>query len=198
MPPPSYHEVVLQGPQSWTQGYLAGYLRGSGLWSGVYDAEREGFDCAPLRERVHDLFDPAEATVHLLVPEGAEATLREAVEIAGLEGTALRILLSRPLRGARFRFAFTIHSPEHAEPIRADFEQPPVGTSLLPGATFEVTRSPEPFELELKGVEHVYTLRGEGTVEGEIPAVLALYRRYREEELVELQGLHLVPAEPEP
>lgn len=192
MPGPRYREVVLQGPEGWTQGFVAGFLRGSGLGGGIYDAEREGFDCAPLRERIHDLLDRATATVHLLVPEEAEPALRAAAQAAAGEGTPLRIELSRPLGGARFAFAFTIHSPEHAGRIRRDFELPPAGASLLPGASFEITRSGEPPELELKGVDHTYTLHAQGAVAGQIPAVLALYRLYREEELVHLEGLHLL------
>jgi len=194
---PSYREFVLQGPQGWTQGYLAGYLRGSGLWAAIYDAEREGFDCAPLRERIHDLLDRTSATVHLLAPEDGEPALRAAVESAASEGNPLRLQSSRPVGGALFAFSFTIHSPEHARPIRRDFEHPPAGASLLSNASFEEDRSGEPPQLELKGVEHTYTLRGTGTIAGEIPAVLALHRRYREEELVHLEGLHLLDPAPE-
>ena len=195
MPRPSYREFVLQGPEGWTQGYLAGYLRGSGLWAATYDAEREGFDCAPFRERVHDLLDRRSATVHLLAPEGAEPFLRAAVEAAAGDGPPLHLESSRPIAGARFAFSWTIHSPEHGARIRRDFEHPPGGASLVPGASFEEERSGEPPDLELKGVEHTYTLRASGTIAGPIPAVLALYRRYREEELVHLERLHLLDRE---
>ena len=96
------------------------------------------------------------------------------------------------MQGARFAFAFTIHSEDHAARIRRDFEHPPAGASLLPGASFEERRSGDPGELELKGVDHRHTLRAEGTIAGDVPAVLSLYRRYREEELVRLERLHLL------
>jgi hypothetical protein len=191
MPASPYREIVLRGPQGWTQGYLAGYLRGSGLAAAIYDAEREGFDCAGLRERVHDMLVHEKETIHLLVPEEAEGTVRAAAETA----PDLALEASRPLRGARFGFAFRTYSPEHARRIGEDFRHPPAGASLLPGARFEERRSQEAIGLELKGADHAYELEAEGEVEGEVPAVIGLYRRYRGEELVQLGPLRLLYAD---
>ena len=193
-----YSEVLLRGPQGWTQGYVAGYLRGAGAAGAVYDAEREGFDCAPIRERLHDAFDRDAGTVHLLAPEEAEPALRAAVAAAAGEFPQLAIEGSRALRGACFAFVFTIYSPDHAAVIHRDFAHPPPGARLRPGARFEEKRHPEAAGPELKGPEHAYALEGEGEIEGDVPAVLALYRRYRNEELVRVQRLRLLSADVEP
>ena len=194
VPSTRFREVVLQGPPAWTRGFLAGYLRGSGEAAPLYDAEREGFDCASLRERVRDLFDKDTATLHLLVGEDALPALERAVRAAAEEVPHLRASGSRPLRGARFGFTLRTYSRGHGNRIRPDFEHPPEGASLLPGARFEETLRPEAEGVELLAPAHPYALEGEGTIEGEIPAVLGLYRRYREEELVRLTPLELLDA----
>jgi hypothetical protein len=192
MSAPRYSEVVLQGPEGWTHGFLEAYFGSRGVEAEVIDAEREGFDCSPLRERLRDLLDSEAATLHLLLPEPALAALPDAVREAAESGRTLAVRGSRPLRGARFRFDFRIHSREHAEPIRRDFSSPPPGASLAPGARFDETVRPDAAGPEMFAPDHDYTLDGEGTIEGDVPAVLALHRRYRDEELVRLQDLHLL------
>lgn len=191
--PESYREIVLEGPAGSALGFVEGFLAGRGLGAGeVFDAEREGFDCAPLRERLREIIHPSRAAVHLLVPERLAAAVRGGVQEARAQGLDVRLGDERPLRGARFRFRCAAYTPEHAARVRALFEPPPEGLALDPATRFEERREEGADQLEAYAPLHAFVLSGEGAVEGGIAAAVSLYRRLRLEELVELEPLDLI------
>lgn len=180
-----YHEVVVAGPGGFVFGFALGYLRGRGLAGALFDAEAEGFDCAPLRERLGELLHPGTETVHLLVPSALLAESRRAIE-AGVEvGKKMSVLSERPVRGS-FSFSFTIASREQAARIRGLLQEPGGGLRLTEDTRFEEKSDPLAKGSEAYAPAHEYEMKGRGTVEGQVDALLHLYRRCRDEELIHL------------
>ncbi len=189
-----YREVIIEGPEGWGPGFLEGYLRGRGEIRPVLDAEEEGFACAPAVERLRELIQPSREVSHLLVPDEALDLVHRAAAEAADEGHAVEIREERPLAGARFEFRTTVYSPEHGRRIREMLEHPPEGARLSPESRFEETRRPDVEGLDSFAPDHAYTLEGKGAIEGSVPAVVDLYRRCRDEELIRVEPAHLVPA----
>jgi hypothetical protein len=181
MPDP-YIEMTLQGPRGWTLGWLQGRLGTEGVR--LFDAEAEGFACAPMLERLHDLVTPSAEILHLLAPAPRVPELHEAVAAATGQGIALRILAEKPVRGTRFHFRLSIFSPEHGRRARSFFESLPPGVSLGEGTRFEEILHPEHAGVEAYAPVHDYELRAEGVVEGDLEGVLSVYRACRDDELI--------------
>ena len=193
---PTYHEMVIEGARGQAFGFITGYLAGQGKKGEVFDAEREGFDCEPLRERVRELFRPSADTAHLLVPGSVAPLVRQAVEQAADRGMSLTLHEERRLSGARFAFRFNIYSRVHAARIRSLLEKPPRGASLTAESRFEETLRPEAKGVEAYAPEHDYELAGSGAVEGSVDAVVSLHRRCRTKQLIQLGKLEFLPPEP--
>jgi hypothetical protein len=161
-----YRELVIEAPPGGVEGLVS---------ETVFDAEREGFDCAPLKERVRELLGGAEVA-HLLVPDTRAGEIRAA---------GARVLHERPLSGARFRFRVRAYSRPHGERLRGWFDPLPAGLVLSEDTIFTETVDPGAEGVESFAPAHDYTLDGSGTVIGSVPDLVAFHRRCRDEELIE-------------
>lgn len=187
----NFIEMVIEGPRGKTRGFIEGFLSGRGHGNQVIDAEEEEFDCEPMRERIREMLIPSGNTVHLLVPEDLRDEVDEAIAAAGAWGATLALRQERRVRAARFEFDFRIYSREHAARVK----------ELLARVPEDVTLEADPFqETDLPGEEsggafapvHAYELRGEGSASGPIEAILPMYRRWREEELIHQTRLEML------
>jgi hypothetical protein len=191
----TYTEVVVTGHAHGAFSYLQGFLEGRGHDPGLdFEAEDEGFACEPLRERIRDLLGPSRATLHLLVPAELVPVVREAIEQSATLAESMALEDARPVAGARFSYAFTTFARREAERLQAIFDGLEVGLTLAPGSGVKVSIEPDCEGLEAYAPLHAFEARGEGTVGGDLPAVIRLYRRLREEELVRLKPLEMLPA----
>ncbi|HET6279199.1 MAG TPA: hypothetical protein VFG08_10485 [Candidatus Polarisedimenticolia bacterium] len=189
-----YHEMVIEGPRGWGAGFVHGFLEGRGSHLQVLDAEEEGFEVESLRERIRELLVPTAEILHLVVPEPLVADVRRAVKSAAARGRAMTIRIEHAVSGIRFRFEFIVYSRQHATRLRRRLEQLPPGARLSQGTSFTETRDPDATGLELYAPAHEYELRAEGEVEGDLEAVLPIYRFCRDEELVRVSRAALIAA----
>ena len=158
----------------------------------MLDAEAEGFDCEPLKEKLRELLHPDRDTLHLLVPDSCRGTVMEA--LANSKGTShpLELRHERAVTGARFHFTLKVYSKEHGEAIRTLFEQLPEGARLTPDSDLQVMLDPSAEGVELYAPTHDFELRGKGTIEGDLMPVLEVYRKCVEELLIHQEKAHLV------
>ena len=189
-----YYELVIEGPRGWGIGFLHGFLLGYGSPQAVLDAEEEGFEVESLREQIRELFLPTAEILHLVVPAPMVPQVRRAIRAAASRGRAMTIKHERALTGVRFRFEFSIYSREHAARWRRRFEDLPPGARLSKGTIFTEIRDPDGRGVELYAPLHQYELRGEGEVEGNLEAVLPIFRLCRDEQLVQVSGAELISA----
>ena len=187
-------EVVIEGPRGLAHGFVLGYLAGRGQGGGVLDAEAEGFECASFRERLGELLHPGHEVAHLLVPETLLPEVRRGLEQAKQDGRPLTLRLTRPVE-ARLAFSFAIASRAHAARVR-DMVAPRGGLRLSPLTVFKESQAPEAAGTELYAPAHAYEMRGRGAIEGSPREVLDLFRRCRDEELIELGRPELFEAVP--
>jgi hypothetical protein len=189
-----YCEFIIEGQPGWTLGFIQGYVRGSGDASNVRDAEAEGFQCESLRERLRELLQPSSETLHLVVPGGLGPRVRQAVADAVEMGRETKIVHAEEIDGARFSFNATVYSKEHGEKIREMFRNPPEGVAVA--GEMNVKIDPEAKGVEMYAPVHHYEMKAECVVTGPVDGVLDLYRQASREELIRLDGLELVRAEP--
>jgi hypothetical protein len=190
-----YCEFVVQGQRGWTLGFIQGYIRGIGETVNVVDAEAEGFECEPLRERLLEMLQPSLETLHLVVPGGLGPHVRQAVAHAVEMGHDTEILHAQAIDGARFSFSARVYSKQHGEKIQAMFGDPPEGVAV--SGEMNVKVDPEAEGVEMYAPVHEYELKADCVVSGPIDGVLHLYRQAGQEELIQLDDLELVRAEPE-
>lgn len=187
-------ELVVDGPRGWDIGFVRGFLAGRGLEAPILQAEEEGFACESFAEKAREVFQPGRERMHLLVPRGASALVKEAVTESAARGQAMAVRSERPLAGARFRFFARIFSRVHGERIRRLLTELPEGARAMTGSRWEEREDPDAKGEELYAPVHEYELKGEGAVEGELLAVLDVYRRCREEELIRVERAELIGA----
>jgi hypothetical protein len=180
-----YCEIVLEGSRGRARGFIDGFLAGRHALPGLLsDAEEEGFDVETLRQRIREAVHPRSETSHLLVEERRVDAVAEAVAEAAERGIPARVVSTRAIAGARFRFTMSAYSEEGASRVRGAFERLPDGVRLMPDTTFQERRDPAARGVEAYAPAHAYELRGEGGVEGDLEGVLALLRLCRREEIV--------------
>jgi hypothetical protein len=189
-----YYELVIEGPRGWGIGFLHGFLLGCGSAHAVLDAEEEGFEVESLREQIREFLLPTAEILHLVVPGTMVPQIRRAIRAAASRGRAMTIKHERSLTGARFRFEFSIYSREHAARWRRRFENLPPGARLSKGTSFTEIRDPDARGLEMYAPVHQYELHGEGEVEGDLAAVLPIFRLCRDEQLVRVSCAELIGA----
>jgi hypothetical protein len=195
--PERYYELAIEGPTGRTLGFVQGFLAGHEKGRRVLDAYKEGFDSDTLRERLREMFRPSMQTYHLLVPDDLLSLVEDAVREGVDRGMDIEIRDKRALAGARFAFSFQIFNREHGARCRSLFDPPPEGVTCA-DAQYRETIHPEAKGVEAYAPAHHYVLTGEGTVEGEIRAVLELHRKCRDEELIHQGDLEIIPlADPE-
>jgi hypothetical protein len=188
-----YVEFVIDGPKGWDLGFVRGFLHGREMDGRIIDAEKEGFDCAPLREHLKELLHPDSNTAHLLVPEDLAAAVEEAVQASGQAGFPMVIRHRRAVHEARFTFSVHLYSREVGKKVLSLFTQLPDRVTLRMENGFEEKVDPRAEGVELYAPTHDYELKGEGTVEGELEPVLKLYRACRDEDLIHQSQAHLIP-----
>lgn len=187
-----YYEMVIEGPRGWGIGFLQGYLLGRGCRQEVLDAEEEGFDVESLREQIRELLRPTSEVLHLVVPASLAADVRRAVKGAASSGRLMTIRRERAITGIRFHFELSINSRRHASRLRRRLENLPDGAHLSKGTSITEIRDPDADGVEMYAPVHDYELRGDGGVEGDLEAVLPIYRLFRDEELVQVSGAELI------
>ena len=190
----SYHEFVIQGPRDWLLGFLHGYLEARGRKERLLDGEHEGFDCEPLRERLRELLHLGAETSHLLVPDAVAEHVREAIRTAASAEHPVRLVGEEPVRCVRFRFSFAIYSKTHAERIRTYFRDLPEGARVE--ADFKTVEDPSAKGVEAYAPVHDFEFEGEGTVEGTVDGVVEVYRKCRNEELIQEGKIEIVHGTP--
>jgi len=186
-----YEELVIEGAKGRGFGFIEGYLAGRGLPAGLLDAEAEGFDVAPLRERLHDLISQTTEVRHLLVPAAQQAAVLAAIDAAAARGIDVRLVARSVLDRASFAFSFHVYSKDHAPRVRALFERLPEGVALGAESTIEERRDSGARGAEVYAPAHEFELRGAGRVHGPVDGVLDVFRRARNEPLVRLEGILL-------
>ncbi len=189
----SYVEVVIDGPRGWDVGFVQGYLNGKGTGERVFDAEGEGFDCEPLKEKLKQLLHLDSDTAHLLVPENFVADVREAVKKSTDTHRPITICHERAISGARFHFTVHVFSKEYAAKIRELFDHMPDGVKLIDSTGFDVKVDPGAEGVELYAPTHDFEMKGEGVVEGDLEGVIQVYRACRAEELIHQSAAELIP-----
>ena len=188
-----FREIVIEGPRGWSRGFLEGFLHARGLGDAIFDGEAEGFACAPVGERLHELLHPSSSVMHVLAREDCVEDVHRAVREAATEDPHVAVRGEREITGARLAFRFTIYARDHAQRVRSLVDPPPPGTRPSPDTSFRERIDPEARGVEAFAPAHDYELHGEGAVEGDLEAVVALARRCREEELIRIESLELLP-----
>ncbi len=176
-------ELVVTGAHGEALPFVHGWLAARGAVGPVFDAEDEGVDIASLRERVAEMIGKRE-TSHLLTGGASAPLVREALASDEARRLGLALTGERPLAGAAFEFHIRTQSQGQFQRLRQLLTRPPAGARLADGAQFTEKRHDEGAEQGVYAPVTPYEGRGRGRIEGEIPAVLQLWRACQVEELV--------------
>jgi len=188
---PHYSELVIEGPRGVAFGFVLGSLGDRAAAAGILDAEAEGFDCAPMRERLGELLSHGKETLHLLVPDPLLDEVRSALRKATRLPFQITLKSERQVE-ARFTFALTVASPEHAASMRS-LLGPKGGLRQSSDTRWSETRDLAADPVDLYAPAHPYELNGRGSIEGPVDELLSLHRRCRDEELLHLGAPELRP-----
>jgi hypothetical protein len=188
---PHFTELVIEGPRGVAFGFVLGCLGDRAAAAGVLDAEAEGVDCAPMRERLGDLLSHGRETLHLLVPDPLLDEVRSALRKAAHLPSPITLKSERPVE-ARFTFALTVANPEHASRLRSLLE-PKGGLRQSFDTRWKESRDLAADSVDLYAPAHPYELSGRGSIEGPVDEVLSLHRLCRDEELLHLGALEFCP-----
>ena len=103
-------------------------------------------------------------------------------------------ILSERTVEAAFRFSYSIASRKEAARIRGFLEKPAGGLRLTGDSSFRERSDPKASGSEAYAPAHEYEAKGRGAVEGPVDALLAVYRRCRDEEQIHVAHPTLIDA----
>jgi len=106
------------------------------------------------------------------------------------DALGLRLLETRRVAGARFRFHYRAFTPAHAEEIAALLAAVPAGASRTGGDPV-VRRDPDGKGVEAYAPVHDYEAHGEGEIAGRVDAVVLARRALTGHALVQITDLAL-------
>lgn len=184
---PPFHLVVLAGPDEAGRALLRGIYLGAGH-AGFLD-----FTCGDavehsLGERLRELVG-RRGLVRAVVDEQGLELLRRAEPRLEPE-TGLRLVETRRVAGARFRFRYRAFAPRYTDEIRSLLAVLPAGLRRTGGEPAE-TLDPRAKGIEAYSPAHAYEAEGEGEIAGRFDAVLAARTQLSAHPLVEVDDLTL-------
>jgi hypothetical protein len=186
-------ELILAGPPEAARGFVCGYLaarRQEGQERCIFCEER-GIRSDSFAAHFLEWSGLRSHLNHLLVDAALQAGMVEALRRRRGQ-LSLEVRAVRPVRRAFFSFRFRVFDKRLGRRVRKMFDPLPEGLAMDPG--YEPTETVWDDGVPDGGLyspEHEYELKGEGTVRGEVEALLRLHRRAAAEPMVEVREIEL-------
>lgn len=179
----AFYEIVLEGTFMLVRGFVVGFLSAAKP-NGLYFFHRKsGIRRETLKEFLREFFE-LENYTHFCIEADLIDDFKKAVEYYEKQ-TGMKMKSIKPIKGARFSFAYEFFNEKLAEKAKDLFSNLPDGLEVKNYIPLESKNE------EGKGIEggyaplHEYTARGKGIIEGEFGGVIELFLKIKRSDLSE-------------
>jgi hypothetical protein len=181
-----FYELIIKGKEKVIDSFLKGYFLGRQVKKGVYLCDENHISEDPVR----DIFR-LKHYVHLICRTDVKKSIESAIENAPRE-LELKLHDERKVSRAKFSFKFEIFNKKMGTALKRLLNKPPKEVQIVG------LEAAEDFNPEAKGVEmfaplHDYSYTGEGSVEGDIEAVIQYYHKLSAIDLFNATEINLLP-----
>ncbi len=185
----TYYDLVLEGPEEVIKGFVAGFIKGSGLEGEAVIISEEHIGKRSGLGQILRAMHLKESESHLVVEQRLFTAIMDAVN-AEKQKIPVRIISYAEIVSACFEFALKAFSRPTADEIKKNL------TDVQDGVTVEYSKwqeevRPDAKDKEAYAPEHEYELHASGRVHGTPAHVFALYERLEAIELIELEPIQL-------
>ncbi|MBN1826661.1 MAG: hypothetical protein JW958_10365 [Candidatus Eisenbacteria bacterium] len=191
----AYRVLLVQGPYPLVRGFISGFLTGKGIGGRVHYCEKEKLHVdvgdEGFTDRLKEWIGLKDfLATPVVIDESLHGPLVEAFH-SSRHDLSLSVKVDVPVTGASFRVDFRVYSPEMGAQVKAMVENPPAGLSLDDDFRLEEKKHEDAAGVEAYAPEHAYELHGEGTIHGELEALIAFRDRIRENPLVHCEPIRI-------
>ena len=187
----AYHEVVVEGPVLFLEGYLAGLLVAKGLSpQEVLFASDVGVSSEGILEQLAEWMHIHGIWSHLIVPPTVYPDVKQGLARATSEfGISLKS--DREIRSASMTIEYDCYTREQAQQIGECIQS--FADRIRMSDDYKPVKTVDP---AAKGVEtytaaHEFEVSAHGTATGSLPAILELRKRAEDIPLLEVGSINL-------
>jgi hypothetical protein len=184
-----WHELWVEGDAHAVRAFAVGFAAGRSAPADVLFGADLELEAESFGERLRDLFLAGSHHV-VLAPAALATPLCAAIDAHG-DAVRLRVERRRTIESASFRFEIETASREIATRLRAMLvDRVPSGVRV-DGLSEKEEKHPEARGPEPFAPLHAFTYRATGNIVGRFPEVVALWKKSRPEECVEIGRIAL-------
>lgn len=185
----TYYDLVLEGPEEVIKGFVAGFIKGSGLEGEAVIISEEHIGKRSGLEQILRAMRLKESESHLVVDQRLFTAIMDAVSTEK-QKIPIKIISYTEIVSACFDFVMKAFSRQTADEIKKNL------TDIKDGVTVEYSKwheevRPDAKDKEAYAPEHEYELHASGRVNGTPAHVFALYERLEAIELIDLEPIQL-------
>ncbi len=178
-----YH-VVIEGKEKQTRAFIEGLIVGADAYGSIWfiddlDVERE-----TIFDWIKDMVLP-DTAFSIMVEEQLFSLIERGIKDEALTFKA-KILASKTVKNASFKFSLECFSKEHGKKIKKLLEERPDGVFVTEETKFTTKISPDAKGMELYAPVHDFEYKGAGVIYGKPRDVVRIYLQAVAEPLIKL------------
>ena len=183
-----FYELVIEGSLPLIKGFIFGLLEGGRKKGTVIFSQENNIKAETLIELLLERMHLKESLWYVIVEE----KLLKYVE-KGLTTTTIDLKLKsvKKIKTAAFKFHYEVYAEKLGKEIKKIFKKLPVSLKMSPDYQPEEETHPEGKGIEAFAPCHEYALKAQGEVEGPLAALLSLYQKLDEYEVVTKEQINL-------
>ena len=186
----SQFELVIEGHEEFVKGFVRGIVTGSKSNARVLFNKEHDINRTTLGEKIKGFFDAPGVHTHLVVDETTVALIEDVLRSEG-EKLNLKIVSKNAIASASFKFKYNAYAEDYGTMLKGIFENLPEGVSVSDDYAPEEEIHPESEGAEAYAPEHDYIIKANGTVSGNLDALLELYTKCLKEPLISIEKIEL-------
>ncbi|MCH7495727.1 MAG: hypothetical protein IH825_06515, partial [Candidatus Marinimicrobia bacterium] len=170
--------------------FIRGIVAGSRSGASVLFNNEHDISRTTLGEKIKEFFDAPSTHTHLVVDESTASLIEDVLRSEG-EKLKLKIVSKLAVASASFKFKYKAYAENYGAMLKGIFEDLPESVTLSDDYEPKEEFHPESKGAEAYAPEHNYIIRGNGTVTGNLDALLELYARCSKEPLISIENIEL-------
>ena len=186
----NYFEAIIEGHPEFIKGFVCGLITGRGVPGGIFFGEDFELDDDSPMEMLTRLVGIRQDHTVIIVAASVMELLHEVFAVEE-KAMGMKLISTREIREASFRFSFVTFSREVGGKLDLVLRQIPPDVSIEPPYAPEVKVDAEGEGVEAYAPLHEYELKAQGKISGDCEGVCHCYERLHRYEVVELTPLVL-------
>ena len=184
----TYAELVIEGPEEYTRGFIRGFVGACGPHAEVFFNDEIGLAGDSLVQSIKEKLGLARQVTHVVADDETTKLVREAV--AAEPEHKMAIHSERQIDSASMHFKFHVYNGELGGRLKQGVNHPAAEVAMSDVVLHE-TVDPKAKGVELYTPAHDYELTGQATAAGPLDKIIKLYQELSSIEQLVIEPIRL-------